>query len=164
MLDQLWAGWRRSFIESGEADRGVRSCVLCALGASGIASEENFVLFRGAFNYVVLNAYPYAPGHMMVVPYLHLGDLMELSVDALVENTMLVRKCVGALAEAYKPEGFNLGANLARAGGAAFDDHIHFHVVPRWLGDTNFMTAVASMRVMPESLDSAYARLRPHFA
>ncbi len=164
MLDQLWAGWRQSFIEGGGAQRDASGCVLCFLGASKETSLANFVLYRGEFNYVVLNAYPYAPGHMMVVPYLHLAELMELREEAWRENAMLLRKCVAALGEAYQPGGYNVGANLGRAGGAAFDDHIHFHVVPRWIGDTNFMTSVASMRVMPESLPSAYRRLYPHFS
>ena len=162
MIDQLWAGWRRSFIEETDGGRNVESCVLCALGAD--LSADNFVLHRGKHSYVVLNAYPYAPGHMMVVPYEHVGDLLELADEVYREATDLLRASTQALRSAYDPEGFNIGANLGRAGGAAFDDHLHFHVVPRWLGDTNFMTTVASMRVLPESLSATHARLKGLFS
>ncbi|MDA8386967.1 MAG: HIT domain-containing protein [Actinomycetota bacterium] len=161
MIDQLWAGWRRSFIEDTDGGRKVESCVLCALGAD--ENDENFVLHRGKHNYVVLNAYPYAPGHMMVVPYQHAGDVLELDDEVYQESMDLLRSCLRALRGAYDPEGFNVGANLGRAGGAAFDDHLHFHAVPRWMGDTNFMTAVASMRVIPESLSATHARLKGLF-
>ena len=164
MIDQLWAGWRRAFIDATDGGRRVSECVLCALGKPGADDAQSFVLFRGKRNYVILNAFPYAPGHMMVVPYEHHADLLEMDEESYAEAASLLRKCMAALKSAYAPEGFNMGANLGRAGGAAFDDHVHLHVVPRWLGDTNFMTAVASMRVMPESLSSAHARLVPYFA
>lgn len=157
-MDQLWAGWRQAFIEGNAGLNRSPGCVLCSLGALGVNAVP-FVVFRAEFNYVVLNAYPYAPGHLMVVPYEHCGDLLNLSKSVLIEITELLQRCVAVLTDVYAPGGFNVGANLGRAGGAAFDDHIHFHVVPRWLGDTNFMTSLANTRVMPESLDSSYERI-----
>ena len=163
MIDQLWAGWRRSFIESSDQEKKRTGCVLCSLGAESDSADSEFVLLRAQYNYVVLNAYPYSPGHMMVVPFGHCGDIEEIASQALAENMLLMKKSVSVLREVYNPDGFNLGANLGRAGGAAFDDHVHFHVVPRWIGDTNFMTATASMRVIPESLESTFTRLISHF-
>ncbi len=141
------------------------SCVLCDI-AKGIGPEfdtENYVLFRGRFCYVVLNAFPYAAGHMMIVPYAHEGDFVNLDSTMLLESIDLARAAIDALREIYNPEGFNFGANLGRAGGAAFGDHIHFHVVPRWLGDTNFMTTLANVRVIPEALSQTYMRIRELF-
>jgi len=153
--------------KEGEPDhlKAPSSCVLCDLGKGG---EEGFdaeyhVLHRGRGCYVVLNAFPYAAGHLMIVPYVHEGDLLNLSDSALTESLNLTRAAIGALKEIYNPEGFNFGANLGRAGGAAFGDHVHFHVVPRWLGDTNFMTTLANIRVIPEALSVTYHRMKPHF-
>ncbi len=141
------------------------SCVLCDI-AKGIGPEfdtENYVLFRGRFCYVVLNAFPYAAGHMMIVPYAHEGDFVNLESTTLLESIDLARVAINTLKEIYNPEGFNFGANLGRAGGAAFGDHVHFHVVPRWLGDTNFMTTLANVRVIPEALSQTYLRIREGF-
>ncbi len=151
----------------GEPDhlRAPSSCVLCDLGkGSGEGFDlEHYVLYRGRECYVVLNAFPYAAGHLMIVPYAHEGDLLNLGNLVLTESLELTRVAIGALKEIYSPEGFNFGANLGRAGGAAFGDHVHFHVVPRWLGDTNFMTTLAHTRVIPEALPVTYERMRDHF-
>lgn len=153
--------------EEGGSDhlRAPTSCVLCDLGAGGGTEfdKKNYVIFRGDRCYVVLNAFPYAAGHMMVVPYAHEGDLLNLDDSVLSESLDLVRHAIQSLKEIYDPEGFNFGANLGRAGGAAFGEHAHFHVVPRWLGDTNFMTTLAYSRVIPETLPDTYDRIRPRF-
>ncbi len=157
-MDQLWAGWRRTFIEGNQISKNESQCVLCALGGLD-PSAESHVIARAKFNYVVLNAYPYAPGHLMVVPYEHVARLNDLVDELLIETMLLLRTCTSVLEKVYEPGGFNLGSNIGRAGGAAIDDHIHFHVVPRWVGDTNFMTSVANMRVLPESLGSSFERI-----
>lgn len=157
-----------NFLQNSENPDHLRlpsSCVLCDLG-KGSGEEfdtENYVLFRGKSCYVVLNAFPYAAGHMMIVPYVHEGDFVNLDDGLLLESIDLSRVAVNTLKEIYNPEGFNFGANLGRAGGAAFGDHVHFHVVPRWLGDTNFMTTLAHTRVIPEALSQTYMRIREGF-
>lgn len=157
-MDQLWAGWRQSFIEGNQTSKIEAKCVLCTMGDLE-PSPLSHVVFRGTHNYVVLNAYPYTPGHLMVVPYAHVAMLTEIEPQVLVENSLVMQKCVEVLTKVYAPGGFNVGANIGRAGGAAIDDHVHFHVVPRWIGDTNFMTSIANIRVLPESLESSYVRI-----
>ncbi len=164
LIENLWAGWRMNFLQQeGEPDslRAPSSCVLCDLakGEGQAFDARNYVLHRGRDCYVVLNAFPYAAGHLMIVPYVHEGDFLDLSSEVLGESLELARSAIRALKEVYNPEGFNFGANLGRAGGAAFGDHAHFHVVPRWLGDTNFMTTLAHTRVIPEALSATYDRL-----
>lgn len=168
MIDNLWAGWRMNFLQQSEGSVKLDSklgCILCQLSKGGGEDfdKSNYVVFRGDHCYVVLNAFPYAAGHMMIVPNVHEGDLLDLDRSITTEATELTRTAIAALREIYDPEGFNVGANLGRAGGAAFGDHIHFHVVPRWLGDTNFMTTLAHARVIPEALSSTYERVRIHF-
>lgn len=165
MIDNLWAGWRMDFLQSSPNDdlrsSGIQ-CIMCALGAGGEGDFdiEHYVVYRGRFSFMVLNAYPYAAGHLMVVPYEHEGNLLKLRRDIMEECLELSRSAIAVLERIYNPEGFNFGANLGRAGGAAFGDHIHFHVVPRWLGDTNFMTTLSSTRVIPEALSDTYSRIR----
>ena len=159
-LDQMWAGWRSEFVESIPSSK--EGCVLCALGALE-ESVKTHVLFRGEHNFIVMNAFPYAPGHVMVVPYSHEGDYLSLDDEVVHENLSLTRRIVKAIKRAYSPDGFNLGANIGKAGGAAIAAHIHFHVVPRWIGDTNFMTSIANARVLPESLESSYERILAEF-
>ena len=108
---------------------------------------------------MVLNIYPYNPGHLMVAPYRHMANLEELTDEELFEHFDLVRRSIKALTEAYKPQGFNIGINLGRLAGAGIEDHVHTHVVPRWGGDTNFMTVVSDTRVIPDALDATYAEL-----
>jgi len=160
-LEQLWAGWRRDYVvEATEADRrGDQGCVFCALAASGTPGPDNGVIWRGPLTYAVLNAYPYASGHLLVLPLRHLEQMDELTdheSGALWETT---RAAVAAIGTAYAPDGVNLGANLGRAAGAGIPSHLHLHALPRWSGDTNFMTSVAGVRVMPESLPESWRRL-----
>jgi ATP adenylyltransferase len=167
MIENLWAGWRMNFLQASDGTPVGSStgCILCELGQGGDGDfdQEHFVIHRAKRCYIVLNAYPYAAGHLMVVPYAHLGDLLDFEPSASQEALELARKSVAVLRNVYNPEGFNFGANIGRAGGAAFGDHLHFHVVPRWLGDTNFMTTLASSRVIPEALSDTYKRLKDHF-
>ncbi|MSO45069.1 MAG: HIT domain-containing protein [Thermoleophilia bacterium] len=159
----MWAPWRMPYVS---ADRtradGDPRCVLCDLPAHG-DDLVALILARGEHCFVILNAYPYAPGHMMVVPYAHLDRLADLSRDALVEMMELTRTAQTALDATMRPHGFNIGMNQGVAAGAGIADHLHLHVVPRWSGDTNFMPVTGDVRVIPAGLDETYAVLRPEF-
>lgn len=139
------------------------SCIFCHAIKNPADDEKNFVLHRGAHNFVILNLYPYISGHMMIAPYAHLGELHAAPKEATDEMMDLAKRCNTALRDVYRPEGFNVGMNLGRAAGAGFADHIHMHIMPRWAGDTNFMTSVADTRVLPEDLPTTYQKLRPSF-
>lgn len=167
-LEQLWAGWRHEYVsaatdverttgEPGTRDGG--GCVFCRLAGSGDPSEDNGVVWRGERTFVVLNAYPYASGHMLVLPLRHLGELPELTAEESAELWGATRLAAAALTAAYDPDGLNIGANLGRAAGAGIPGHLHLHALPRWSGDTNFMTSVGGLRVLPETMQSSWRRL-----
>jgi ATP adenylyltransferase len=163
-LGHLWAGWRSTYIEQAaaaeESQAGSEPCVLCRVIAPGRDDRESFVVWRGSRAVAVLNAYPYTSGHLMVLPSRHVAQLEDLEPDESADLWDGVRRAVVAIKAAYRPGGLNVGANLGRAGGAGVPDHLHFHVLPRWEGDTNFMTTVAEARVLPEPLDDSWAKLR----
>lgn len=155
-LERLWAGWRSDYVERAAADQG---CVFCRILASDEPGDKTYVVRRDASCAVVLNAFPYASGHLMVMPVRHVADLEEL--DA-AEATGLWREladAVRALKAAYTPDGLNVGANLGRSAGAGVPGHFHMHCVPRWNGDTNFMTTLAETRMLPESLPATYEKI-----
>ena len=154
-MEHIWAPWRVEYIRS-EKEKG---CIFCDKPPENI-DEKNYILFRGEKNFIILNLYPYNPGHMMVVPYRHMANLDDLTDEEMFEHNDLVRRCCRTLREAYKPEGFNIGMNLGRVAGAGVEDHIHTHVIPRWNGDTNFITVVSDIRVIPHALDAAYKELK----
>jgi diadenosine tetraphosphate (Ap4A) HIT family hydrolase len=160
-LDRLWAGWRGDFV-SGAVDGPRPDCIFDAILTSGLPDAESHVLWRDPAGLVValLNAYPYTSGHLMVMPVRHVADLEDLGGDESGALWSAVTDAVRAIKAAYRPEGINLGMNLGRAAGAGVPGHLHVHVLPRWNGDTNFMTAVAETRVLPESLTEADAKLR----
>jgi ATP adenylyltransferase len=165
-LENLWAGWRHTYIqEATERERtggllhDETSCVFCRLAESGPPSLDNLVVWRGAWSFVVLNAYPYASGHVLVLPLRHAGALSDLTDQESAEVWSATQDSVAAIERAYDPDGLNLGANLGRAAGAGIPSHVHLHVLPRWSGDTNFMTTVAGTRVMPETLQVAWQKL-----
>ena len=154
MPRQLWAPWRLEYVEQAEEQEG---CVFCrALAGS---DEDGLVVHRGRHAFVVLNKFPYASGHLMVAPMRHVGDFAELDDDEALEVHHLTGQGLGALAETYGPQGFNLGWNLGRIAGAGVTDHVHLHVVPRWAGDTNFMPVLADVKVLPEHLVESRAKL-----
>jgi len=155
---QLWSPWRLAYVD-GSAKSTV--CVFCDALSDDAASS--LVLFRGSGCFVILNLYPYNNGHLMVVPNRHIPSLARASSAELSELMELTRRAEVALGEAYAPHGLNMGINLGKAAGAGVLDHIHMHVVPRWNGDTNFMSVVGETRVLPEELPQAAARLRPIF-
>jgi diadenosine tetraphosphate (Ap4A) HIT family hydrolase len=166
-LENLWAGWRHDYIQRAtERERadglssGSQSCVFCRLAESGPPSLDNLVVWRGDWSFVVLNAYPYGSGHVLVLPLRHVGALGDLDDREAAEIWAATRDSVTAIERAYEPDGLNMGANLGRAAGAGIPDHLHLHVLPRWSGDTNFMTSVASTRVMPETLQATWIKLR----
>jgi diadenosine tetraphosphate (Ap4A) HIT family hydrolase len=165
-LEHLWAGWRNDYVVRATAAdrRGSAECVFCAIAASGGPSAENGVVWRGELSYAVLNAYPYASGHLLVMPVRHVDALDQLTAGESADLWEATRRAVGALERAYEPDGVNVGANLGRAAGAGIPSHLHLHALPRWSGDTNFMTSVAGTRVMPESLPESWRRLRDAWA
>jgi ATP adenylyltransferase len=162
-LEQLWAGWRHQYVtEATEAERrgDDGGCVFCRIAADGPPAEENGVVWRGERTFVVLNAFPYASGHLLVVPISHHSELDELDEEESAELWAATRRSATAITRGYGPDGLNMGANLGRAAGAGIPSHLHLHVLPRWSGDTNFMTSVAGVRVMPEPLTVAWHKLR----
>lgn len=153
-MDRLWSPWRLEYVTRGDTKTG---CIFCG------AAEDSLIVHEGSFCFVILNLYPYNNGHLMVVPYRHVAALTELSCEELQEIGLLTQRSEAALNEAYRPHGMNVGINLGKAAGAGVLDHLHVHVVPRWNGDTSFMTVVGDMRVLPEDLGASAARLRPIF-
>jgi ATP adenylyltransferase len=137
--------------------------VFCRIAAEPDHDERNFVLHRAEHAFVVLNLYPYITGHLMVVPYLHTSELDAVAKEVTDEMMDLTKRAQTALREVYSPSGFNMGMNLGSAAGAGIADHLHIHLLPRWTGDTNFMTTVGESRVIPEALEMTYAKLREKF-
>jgi ATP adenylyltransferase len=159
-MDYLWTPWRyRYMAQAGK----IPGCVFCDLPAAN-KDEETLIVLRGVKNYVILNRYPYTSGHVMVVPYAHTADFARLDAETTSEIMSLAQRVQAALDRVYHPEGFNLGMNLGRSAGAGIADHLHLHLLPRWQGDTNFMTTVGETRLEPEELSTTYAKLRAALA
>lgn len=158
-MDFLWTPWRYQYVTTAG---GNGECVFCAAARSG-DDRASLIVHRAARNFVILNRYPYTSGHVMVVPYEHVAELDQLSEDASEEMMRLARIAVGHLKFLYRPQGLNLGMNLGHSAGAGIAGHLHLHVLPRWTGDTNFMTAVAETRVLPESLEETWRRIHNAF-
>jgi ATP adenylyltransferase len=163
-VETLWSPWRYEYIASSGSEVGEGSaCVFCQIGKSPERDETNFVLHRASHNFIVLNIYPYITGHLLIVPFEHLGELDAVAKDATDELMDLTKRCQSALREVYQPGGFNIGVNQGRSGGAGIVDHVHLHIMPRWAGDTNFMSTVGQTRVIPEDLSQTYNKLRKCF-
>lgn len=156
----ITAPWREAYVRSVDRSRG---CVLCR-AAKARDDAKSRVLARGRHCFVLLNKYPYQPGHLMIAPFGHLASPEDAPRPLLAEMTVLLRRSLAVLREAYAPQGFNTGMNLGRSAGAGVVDHFHLHVVPRWTGDSNFMPVVGGAKVLIEDLDATCARLRPLFA
>lgn len=159
-MDYLWTPWRYQYIANINI-RGNR-CVFCIDG-SPEKDEAAFVLYRAKLNFVILNIFPYTSGHLLISPFEHIADLSESSPEQMSEMMLLAKKCRSVLQEIYRPDGFNLGMNLGRCAGAGVEHHLHLHVVPRWIGDSNFMTVIGESRVLPDDLTATYQKLRPCF-
>jgi ATP adenylyltransferase len=157
-LDRLWAPWRIGYI-LGERPS---ECIFCSKPAAG-DDERELILNRGPLSYVLMNAYPYNNGHLLVAPYEHIADLSGLSEEQLIDMVRLAKGWVEILRRAMYPDGFNVGFNIGRVAGAGIEEHVHLHVVPRWNGDTNFMPVLADTRVVPQSLGECYGVLRSEF-
>ncbi len=163
-MERLWSPWRHAYIAASGSDMSPPAiCIFCAAQKNPADDENNFVLHRGANNFVILNLYPYITGHLMIAPFAHVGELDSAPKEVTDEMMDLAKHCETALRDAYHPDGFNLGMNLGRAGGAGIADHIHLHIMPRWAGDTNFMTTVGETRVLPEDLSTTYQKVREKF-
>jgi ATP adenylyltransferase len=153
-----------AYIDDANRKKG-DECILCGLaGGDPTDDASRYILARGKLNFVMLNAFPYNPGHLMITPYRHLGDVTDLAADELAEMMALLQRGIRALRETSAPHGFNIGMNLGRIAGAGIADHVHLHVVPRWGGDTNFMPVVGETKVLPEMLEGTYDKLAPLFA
>jgi ATP adenylyltransferase len=159
-LDHLWAGWRGEYV-GGPQEPG---CVFCGIFGSGRPDEETFVVWRGEGVVVLLNAFPYTSGHVLVLPERHEANVEDLSADESAALWAAGVETVRTVKAAYSPGGVNLGANLGPAAGAGVPGHLHLHVLPRWNGDTNFMTSIADTRVLPEALSTTWRKLREAWA
>jgi ATP adenylyltransferase len=158
-MDRLWSPWRLAYVTGATGEKS--ACVFCDAAAH---TRDELVLIRGEWSFVILNLYPYNNGHLMVVPRRHVASLAALGDEELAEMIRFTRDAEVALNEAYHPQGINVGINLGRAAGAGIEHHIHIHLVPRWTGDTNFMSVIGEVRVLPEDLSETVVRLRPLFA
>ncbi len=156
-MDNLWSPWRYRYM--AEMAGKQKECIFCAALAKK-NDAEMLIVYRGAKNFIILNRYPYTSGHVMIVPYAHVAELAGCDAETLSEMMALARRVEIALTKTYQPDGINLGMNLGRAAGAGVDKHVHLHVLPRWFGDTNFMTVTGETRVHPEELPATYERLR----
>jgi ATP adenylyltransferase len=157
-MDRLWAPWRHAYVTSASGETS--GCIFCNTTDPG---RDDLILLRGRVSFVILNLYPYNSGHLMVVPNRHVATLASLTADEQAELMRFTRFAEIALTEAYIPQGLNVGINLGRPAGAGVLDHLHVHLVPRWNGDTNFMTVVGDVRVLPEDLPTTRKRLQPIF-
>ncbi len=158
-MDYLWTPWRYQYVTKSGDDA---ECVFCA-AAKAERDEACLVIHRARHNFIIVNRYPYTSGHIMVVPYQHAASLEELPDDVLTEMMLLGRESERRLRAVYRPQGLNLGINLGRSAGAGIAGHVHMHILPRWTGDTNFMTAVAETRVLPEDLSVTWEKLSRAF-
>lgn len=157
-MKQLWAPWRSDYVQSAEKDG---KCVFCE--AAKNESEDHHLLFCGAVSAVMLNKYPYNPGHLMVSPRRHAARIEELSPEESLDIFRLVRHSITVLTKVYNPEGYNIGMNIGKVSGAGIVDHLHMHIVPRWGGDTNFMPVLADVKLISVHIADAHSRLKPFF-
>jgi ATP adenylyltransferase len=160
-MDYLWTPWRYQYLT---ALHKPAACIFCSMAERSAPDEETLVVFRGAHNFVVLNRFPYTNGHLMVVPYQHAPDLASITPEAAMELMNLTREAERHLKWLYHPDGINLGMNIGESAGAGIAGHIHMHVLPRWTGDSNFMTVVGETRVLGEVLAVTWQRTRDAFA
>lgn len=158
-MERLWSPWRHEYITNTSSGQPRNACIFCEAQKHPADDSNNLIVQRGLHNFVILNKYPYISGHLMIAPYSHIGQLASAPKDVTDEMMDLVKRSQKALIEVYKPEGFNLGMNLGRVAGAGVADHIHMHLLPRWGGDTNFMSTVGETRVLSEDLSATFQKL-----
>jgi ATP adenylyltransferase len=155
-MDRLWSPWRYQYVTSASTRN---NCIFCDKGAAH-RDDEDYIVARGEHNYVLLNLYPYTSGHLMIAPYAHVAALRETTDQILLEMTQMARRVEACFKAVYRPQGINLGMNLGECAGAGIAGHLHLHMLPRWVGDANFMTTVGETRVMPEALADSLKKLR----
>jgi ATP adenylyltransferase len=160
-MQPLWAPWRMEFIAGAKPEQ----CIFCTFPkqAGDAADRRNLIVARTAFSFAILNRFPYNSGHLMVIPLRHTADFTSLTLEESADLHRLLQIAISALAEAYRPDGFNIGMNLGRSAGAGIADHLHYHAVPRWAGDTNFMPVVGDTKVLVEHLEQGYDKLQGIF-
>jgi len=158
-MDYLWTPWRFAYISTAEQ---VTGCIFCEL--SKLEDSKALIVYRGRHCYIILNSFPYTSGHVMIVPFAHLGQLQNLPVEAAHEMMDLAQRMETVLRELYNPDGLNLGMNIGKAAGAGIAGHIHMHALPRWVADANFMSVVGETRVLPETLETTYKRIKTAIA
>jgi ATP adenylyltransferase len=158
-MDQLWSPWRIEYIRM-EKPKG---CILCDKPKEN-ADDRNLILLHGKFNFIMMNTYPYNPGHLLVAAYRHVPGLDDLTPEEIAEHGEFIQKCIAAVRRVFKPAGFNIGTNMGSVAGAGIADHIHSHIVPRWQGDTNFMPVVGNVHVIPEAVADTFKTLKGEFA
>jgi ATP adenylyltransferase len=157
-MEHLFSPWRFKYVTEAQEEKG---CELCRIAAVDSSKDESvFIIHRAEHHFLVLNIYPYTSGHLMIVPYEHRSRLADLSSEALIEFSSLAARVEKVLTEVYRPEGINMGMNLGQCAGAGIIEHLHMHAVPRWTGDTSFMTVVGATRVIPEDLHETWRKLR----
>jgi len=156
-MEFIWSPWRYDYLASG--GKKPESCVFCVT-QDQTHDSDRLIVFRGTHNFIILNLFPYASGHVMVAPYEHLDNIVAANPEQLAEMMLLSQRMIAVLQKLYRPEGFNLGMNLGLAAGAGIREHFHLHVVPRWTGDANFMTITGETRVLPEELHLTYRRMK----
>ncbi len=155
-MDYLWTPWRYAYVTTAE---GAQGCIFCKLPKLG-DDKKAHIVYRGKHCFIILNTFPYTPGHSMIVPYAHLDELRSLPTDAAQEMMALSQRMEDVLRKLYKPDGVNLGMNIGKAAGAGVAGHIHMHILPRWVADGNFMTVVGETRVLPETLETTWERIK----
>jgi ATP adenylyltransferase len=161
-MDYLWSPWRFRYVSQADKTSG---CIFCEkVAAEPARDRENLLLYRARSNFILLNLYPYTTGHSMIIPYAHVASLEEVEAATLVEMMELAGRLQAALRDCYHPQGYNLGMNLGRCAGAGVADHLHLHLLPRWTGDSSFMTVIGETRIQPEDLFATYDKLAPYFA
>ncbi|MBP1357147.1 MAG: HIT domain-containing protein [Sulfolobus sp.] len=156
----LWAPWRYSYVTGSTENKKKYTCLFCDIVKEN-NDKENYILYRSKYAYIMLNAYPYNTAHVMIVPYRHVASIDSLSSEEGFELFSLLNIVIKAIREVYNPHGFNIGINMGKVAGAGIEQHVHVHVVPRWEGDANFMPLLAGTKVMPESLNVTYEKLKP---
>ena len=157
-MEHIWAPWRMEYIKMEKPE----GCILCEKPSQD-NDAENYILYRGSKNFIIMNTYPYNPGHLLIAPYRHVSSLGELTEEERHEHFDIVSRSIEILRQELSAEGFNIGVNMGRAAGAGIEDHIHTHIVPRWQGDSNYMTIVSDVRVVPEALAETYRKLKGKF-
>lgn len=161
-MDHIWSPWRFRYVATAGSST---DCVFCRVNVEPSLENDrqNLVVHRGRFNFLILNLFPYSSGHLMIATYAHEGSLSRVDQDTTTEMIELAKRAQSALELEYRPDGLNIGFNLGRAAGAGVAEHLHLHVVPRWIGDANFVSIVGETRVLPEDLHTTYDRIKRHF-